>query len=180
MVRKKKYIDTKYEQVIYGEDYHYINFFEMLGLLNKNQMNYWFTEENKKSYILDRIESDEENWRNNYWKIFEDRYKVKTKEWEFEDEYRLRIDSTFWSEYNTNNNRNLKFKFENLEGIIFGVKTSDKDKANILEILCKKCIENKRDNFKIYQAYFDNENKVIKTTELKMIEKDLIEGAYIK
>jgi len=175
----KYYINTKLEKVVYGSNYTTINFFEMLGRLNGNQIKYWFTDGNKRSNVLDKIERDKDEWRKIYWELFNKRYYTKTKEWEFEEEYRLRIENTFF-DYDSNESRDLKYPFDCLEGIIFGIETSEIDKARILEIISKKCVENKRKDFKIYQAYFDEESKSIKSSELKTIERNVIEGRYIK
>lgn len=174
----KSYINTKVEKVIYDSEHITINFFEMLGMLNGNQIKYWFTDGNKKSQVLDAIEKDIDKWRKIYWEIFNKRYYTKTKEWEFEDEYRLCIDGMFFN-YDTNESRNLKYNFNSLEGIIFGIETSETDKVKILEIISKKCVENKRNDFKIYQAYFDEESKSIKIYELKTISRNVVEGRYI-
>ena len=52
--------------------------------------------------------------------------------------------------------RKLKYRFESLEGIIFGIRTSDKHKLRILEVLRKKCKENSRTDFQVFQAYYDH------------------------
>ena len=175
----KKFIDTKLEKVIYGSECININFFEMLGKLNKIQMDYWFKDEEQESCIINSIINDEDRWRKNYWTYFHNRYLRKTKEWDFEKEYRLRIEDNLFDDYTSNDSRNLKYPFDSLEGIIFGIETSQVDKIEILKTLSKKCIENKRSNFKIYQAYFDEDTKLIKTKELRLIEKNVVEGKYI-
>jgi hypothetical protein len=176
----KAYSNTKLEKVLYGGEYTNINFFEMLGRLNGIQMKYWFTDGNKKSQVLAYIETDKDKWRQTYWEIFNKRYYTKTEEWDFEEEYRLRIESNLIESYEFIDSRNLKYKFDNLEGIIFGIETSEIDKVSILEIISKKCVESKRNDIKIYQAYFDEKTKTIKSNELKIVERNIIEGKYIK
>jgi hypothetical protein len=176
----KSYIKTKLEKVQYGGEYTNINFFEMPGRLNGIQMKYWFTDGNQKSQVLAKIETDKDKWRQKYWEIFNKRYYTKTEEWSFEEEYRLRIESNLIESYESIESRNLKYQFDSLEGIIFGIETSEKDKTRILEIISEKCVRNKRNDFKIYQAYFDEKTKTIKSNELKIIEKNVIEGKYIK
>ncbi|MHB8128944.1 MAG: DUF2971 domain-containing protein [Mobilitalea sp.] len=176
----KSYNKAKLEKVLYGDEYSDINFFEMLGRLNGIQMSYWFMDGNKKSQVLDKIESGKDKWRQKYWEIFNKRYYTKTEEWSFEEEYRIRIESSIIESYELNESRNLKYQFDSLEGIIFGIETSEIDKARILEIISEKCIESKRKDFKVYQAYFDEETKTIKSSELKIIERNVIEGKYVK
>lgn len=175
----KRYINIKTEKVIYGGEYANINFFEMLGMLNGKQMEYWFKDGEERSYIIDKIKGEKDIWRKKYWEIFNRRYHTKTVEWEFEEEYRLCIDGLFQN-YDLNESRSLKYQFDSLEGIIFGIETSSIDKARILEIISEKCVINKRDDFKIYQAYFDEETRTIKSSELKIIERNVIAGKYIK
>ncbi|MBU3176293.1 DUF2971 domain-containing protein [Clostridium estertheticum] len=176
----KCYIDTKLVEVIYGGEYTNINFFEMLGRLNGKQIEYWFKDGDKKSCIIDKIKGEEDTWRKKYWEIFNKRYNTKTVEWGFEEEYRLRIESGLSENYDSNESRNLKYQFDSLEGIIFGIETLEIDKVRILEIISEKCVTNKRDVFKIYQAYFDEETRTIKSSELKIIERNVIQGKYIK
>lgn len=175
----KKFINAKLEKVIYGGEYLNINFFEMLGRLNKIQLEYWFKDGEQESYIIKDIMDDKDNWRKTYWRYFNNRYNTKTKEWDFEKEYRLCIEDTF-EDYSSNESRNLKYPFDSLEGIIFGIETTHEDKVKILSILSEKCVINKKKDFKIYQAYFDEDTKTIKLNELKSIEKNVIDGKYIK
>lgn len=174
----KSFIDTRLEKVIYGGEYININFFEMLGMLNRLQMEYWFKDGEQESYILNNIVDDK--WRDKYWTYYNNRYITKTKEWNFEKEYRLRIENGLFGNYSSNEKRNLKYPFDSLEGIIFGIETSQADKVEILKILSRKCIENKRSDFKIYQAYFDEDTKGIKSRELKIIEEKIVEGKYVE
>ena len=77
----------------------------------------------------------------------------KTTDWSYEKEKRLIL-------YQSNldltdkSRRVLKYYFNSLKGIIFGMKTNENDRLRIMEIIDKKCREAVRDDFEYYQAYY--------------------------
>lgn len=50
--------------------------------------------------------------------------------------------------------RKFTYKFEDLEAIIFGMRTRIEDKIRIKRIIDAKCKEHNRDNFDFYQASY--------------------------
>jgi len=92
---------------------------------------------------------------------------IKLKDWENEREQRLTFSDDFNS-FNKLENRKLKYKFEDLEAIIFGMKISMDDKAKIIEIIESKCKANNRTDFKFYQAYYSASAGSMQIMELTM------------
>ena len=90
---------------------------------------------------------------------FRDRIVTKTTEWQREGEFRL-----VWEDKDRDRNRSthlaprqrlVKYEFDTLKGIIFGVKTTDLDKLRIMRVIDRKCSEQHRSDFKYFQAYVD-------------------------
>ncbi len=68
--------------------------------------------------------------------------------------------------------RKLKYNFNDLEGIIFGIRTSLDDKLKISKIIEKKCKELGRTDFKFYQAYFSRQRGKIEYSEMSLLKFD--------
>jgi len=73
------------------------------------------------------------------------------------------------NDYQTPEKRKLKYDFNDLEGIIFGIKTSTSDKIKIIEIINKKCKENNRNDFSFYQAYYSKETGNVNYEKLNLV-----------
>lgn len=78
---------------------------------------------------------------------------IKMKDWKKEQEYRIILSKN--PEDKTNKeNRKVTYNFKDLDGIVFGIRTSLQDKIDIINIIKEKCIKEKRENFNFYQAYY--------------------------
>jgi hypothetical protein len=80
---------------------------------------------------------------------------VKTRHWSNEQEYRLILKSQFNS-YIDEDDRKLRYTFEDLDGIIFGIKTADSDKFKLIEMVEKMCKTRNREEFTFYQSFYDS------------------------
>lgn len=166
-----RYIDKEFSKVTYHSKLQAINFFDSLGRLNGIQLEKWLVDENKnRSKNYERIHKDMDHWRRNYWDFFEKMNCSKTKDWEYEEEFRLYITDSFF-EFREAKERVIKYKFENLNGIIFGIKTTTEDKIRIIKIIAQKCKEHKREEFSFYNAAYDLESEEIKIKKLTVLSK---------
>lgn len=164
----EKYLS--FQTIQYNNDYIEFNFFEMLGRLTGEQLNAWLADDrNNKSICYKKIYDDKERWRKNYWEAFNCRLLSKSTASEYEQELRLYVDNTFQN-YDEPTSRVSKYKFEDLKGIIFGVKTSKKDISKILEIIARKCKLEHRTDFKIYQAKNSRTEKKLELDNLITLE----------
>ncbi|SUW05057.1 DUF2971 domain-containing protein [Brachyspira pilosicoli] len=115
---------------------------------NKKMKNFYFLE-SRINTLIDIIFIDE----NRHIEYITDLFTVKSKEWEYEDEYRILL----YDEKNENPNGtliNLPIK-----SICFGVKTSDDDKElvyNIVNSINEKRLDYNNDIIKLYQAELDD------------------------
>ena len=128
----------------------------------------WYTDHKEtRSNRSGHLESStEEKWRASYWDEFVRGATVKTKDWEYESEYRLILHSHIF-DLEEKEKRTLTYEFSALTGIIFGIKTSEQDKRRVIEIVNGKR-ENRNSDFKFYQAYFDHGNNRIEKQEIEV------------
>ena len=118
----------------------------------------WYTDQNGKiSECAAHLESDQSQaiWEEDYRNNFSRHATFKTRDWEYEQEYRLILEDTL-SQFNENGTRKLIYDFDSLKGIIFGIRTSKEDMVKIIEIIeeKKKCAGNNQTDFKYFQAYY--------------------------
>ena len=99
-----------------------------------------------------RVFYSESQWRDNHWEKSNISILTKTKDWKYEKEYRLILQ---------NGENKMKYNFQNLKGLIFAIKTPEKEKLQIIEIIKNKCKKNNRNNFEFFQAYYCHKNKNI-------------------
>jgi len=153
----------------YVKGYGQIDFFRMLGRLPIPKLNsMWYSMDGVMSSCADYITSNEQKWRNQYWKNFYRDITIKSKDWAYENEHRLILVSSFES-FTDPKDRSLNYDFKSLKGIIFGIKTKIKDKLEIIKIIESKCRENNRDDFKFYQARYSPQDKCIVHSELALL-----------
>ncbi len=148
-------------KVNYGGGLFERNFFETFGRLTRPQIKLWLTGKDGLSRCMSSF-SDEETWRNDYWAIFGQIYLCKTKEWSHEKEYRMLIDNSL-NKYPTPDKRLLPYEPRMLNGVIFGIRTSENDKKRILEALLEK--KDRFHELKFYQAEYDAEKQIITSRE---------------
>lgn len=134
------------------------NGFESLGRLSYVQVESWLTAvDGRKSRLLSKYL--DKSWVNTYWSDYEEKYCHKMSEWSYEKEYRLLL-MEFNHEY-TKEERLIKYEPDILTGVIFGIKTSELDKRNIIRAV--KDSGRSIKDFAFYQAVYDDENQKITT-----------------
>tara|TARA_R100001377_G_C3122440_1_gene86427 strand:+ start:113 stop:523 length:411 start_codon:yes stop_codon:yes gene_type:complete len=130
---------------------------------------WYYNNEDERSACADHMSNSEDEWRSACWENFYKDIKIKTKDWSYENEYRLILSSSL-TDLSDSSKRILNYDFSALQGIIFGINTNDEDKIEIMKIIEKKCKSSQRDNFKFYQAYFCFEDDCIKRAELSLLK----------
>ena len=127
-----------------------------------------------------RPDGDEDAWRKNHWASFLRGNTTKTKDWKYEQEYRLILDDD-WSQFEGEEDRKLRYDFKSLKGIIFGIKTSDEHKQQIIKIVEETCRKNNRTDFKFFQAYYSHKDGGIRKDEVRSpFRLNLSSGASAK
>ena len=165
------YRKMSFYKVRYADKPSEIDFFRSIGSLPVSVlMKLWYTDQSSNiSECAAHIgpDGDENAWRKSYWENFFRDITIKTRDWEYEREYRLILGHGL-IEFNEKNDRILTYNFNSLEGIIFGIKISDEDKRKIIEIIEEKCKRYNRTDFKFFQAYYSSENGDIRKYEIRV------------
>jgi hypothetical protein len=163
-------LNFEFKKVIYDEKCPEIDFFRSLGNITMPVFDkYWYSDGNKNfSPYLKDVFTDYEQWHKNHWKAFNESKTRKLREWEHETEWRLFFASSA-IDHSKAEDRLLKYNFSDLQGIVFGIKTPLNAKLRILEIIEKKCDENKSYDFKFFQSYYSHADGKIKIIELPLL-----------
>ena len=140
-------------EVQYADRYPEIDFFRSLGRLTPRQLAFWFMGPDRALSVtgMDLL-SGSEQWRQTYWENFHNAVTTKLKDWEHQREYRVTWQSD--GDPGDRASRKLRYRFEDLQGIIFGLKTAPQDKAAIVRILQEMCRAAGRKDFQLYQAQY--------------------------
>ena len=159
-----------FHKVSYESKHVQIDFFKSLGRLPVHSLEYqWYTnEKGDLSNCSEPIQYPQDSWHQKYWNNFYLGITSKLKDWDYEKEYRLIVNDMLYG-YSDKKNRVLKYDFNDLEGLIFGIKTSKSDKIKIIEIIKEKCKLNNRKKFNFHQAFYDNKKGKIEYQKLDML-----------
>ena len=142
------------DPVRYSTEYPVIDFFRSLGTISDSQLNgFWYRgESGEMSACRAAVYGNEDAWRSAYWKTFGESALYKMPEWKHEQEQRIVIHSGF--DMSTKDKRKLKYRFEDLAGIVFGAKADFEDKLKIMRIVDRKCAATGRTDFKFFQMRY--------------------------
>lgn len=165
-----RYGDRKFvfHRIDYTQELVEVDFFESLSMLPiPSLLSTWYTDFCGNRSVFERSLPDKKvgKWRDNHWKNNHKIITYKTGDWAYEGEYRLILTGTF-EDVKSDMARNIKYKFDSLHGIIFGINTSREDKLKIKQVIQTKCEVHCRDNFKFYQAYYSHESGSVEHIEL--------------
>ncbi|WP_422776137.1 DUF2971 domain-containing protein [Pseudomonas mediterranea] len=151
-----------FEKVIYESEIQYLDFFRNIGNYPRNKLykNWYLDEGGRKSICSSVIEVEESNWVDVYWKKRQLSITTKMIDWQGENEFRLILQNAIPG-HKDPKNRCLKYDFESLDGLIFGIRTPEIDKYRIIQVIEELCDKYRRTDFNIYQAYHDSVNKKI-------------------
>ena len=155
----KWWTQTKFHfsKVSYTEKSPDLDFFcNLAGYGAQEVIDKWYTD--KSGNISSRKRDVFENhpqWHANYHRDNFKSLTVKTRHWSNEQEYRLILKSQFNS-YIDEDDRKLRYTFDDLDGIIFGIKTADSDKYKLIEMVERMCQTRNREEFTFYQSFYDS------------------------
>lgn len=155
-------------QVKYRSEYTKPNFFTSLLTEHKDwAMSYWYSSgDNQVSACAAWMSKNPSEVFPKYRQQFQQSLSTKTAHWENETESRIVLSGEILKQ----EDRIAKFSFSELEGLIFGIKTPDDIKVKIIRKIAKHCRENRRSDFKFYQAHFSENYSEIKYYELTYIK----------
>lgn len=167
------FTDMQLKPVSYEAQKPLTPFFRSLGRLNFPMLEkHWYSLNGEKSELVkdlfDKKEADK--WRLHYWEHMENNTNIKHPCWQHEQEYRIALIPLFDDDYDSVEKRKIKYNFQNLHGLIFGVNTNESDKLKIIKIIQEKCIKYKRNDFMLYQAVYDNTKGEIDTMPINVLK----------
>ena len=164
-------VEHQFLEIKYDNDHLPIDFFRSLGRLPIPTLKrYWYGDANGgRSACGDDIFNTENEWRAQYWESFHHAITRKLKDWSYEQEYRLVLSGSFL-DFSDQKSRVAKYDFDDLEGIIFGIKTPSQKKLEIFKIIEEKCRASGRDDFKFYQAFYSRELGTIEHAEMPFLK----------
>ena len=165
-----------FHDVTYSVKLDEIGFFRNIAMLPISALiQLWYTdEEGNTSECASHVKADMdlEPWRKEHWADYERDIMLKSKDWEHEQECRLVLHGLLGDSLDERF-RTLTYDFNSLKGIIFGIRTSYEDKMKTIEIIQRKCQENKRTDFTFFQAYYSPEHGDIRKYEILLKFADL-------
>lgn len=157
-----------FRDIEYTEHRIPVEFFRNIGRLpRESAMELWYRDEsgNTSECASHLLSEPGDSWIAEYWQRFERDITTKTRHWEHEQESRLILHSVLEDELDKSK-RFLTYDFKSLAGIIFGIRTSYEDKRRIIDIVQEKCVENNRQGFHLFQAFYSPEHGEIRTYDL--------------
>jgi hypothetical protein len=148
------FVAHEFRPVRYTTQYPAIDFFRSLATISEKDVNsFWYLgEDGSFSQCRNALYNDIDAWRNHYWQTFGESALYKTPEWDREKEYRIVVHSGF--DMSAREKRKLKYRFQDLAGIVFGVRTEIEDKLKVMRIIDEKCAREKRSDFKFFDIRY--------------------------
>lgn len=162
------------ENIVYSnEKESEVEFFKRLWTQSTEiVVNEWYcTKDGRKSPFISEI-NPAKDIRLAYWDKLSRIQTTKTKNWEYENESRIVLHNSFGN-YSNPQSRTMKYDFNALEGIVFGIKTPTYEKAQIIKIIAEKCKKHKRIDFKFYQARYSDKSNIIVSDELSLVKFEM-------
>ncbi|MDD9941266.1 MAG: DUF2971 domain-containing protein [Myxococcales bacterium] len=111
--------------------------------------------------------ADTDAWRKAHWKKAFERATWKHPDWKHEDELRLIVSSVFRGDPAP---APLTYDFQQLEGIVFGMRMKTEDKLRIAQVVEKKCRTEGRSDFRFFQAHYSAQRGEMEVDELTLLE----------
>jgi hypothetical protein len=163
-------VNFSFYEVSYEKSFVDIDFFQSLGHLPMPVLSKtWFEgDNNERSICCEGMYNDNERWRKNYWENFYHSVTVKLRAWDREKESRLILSSSI-NNLESDTDRKLRYKFDSLEGIIFGINTPTESKLEIIKAVEVQCRLFQRPDFSFYQARYDEYSREIIYDKLETI-----------
>lgn len=158
------------QKVKYQKEYENVNFFRMLGSLPINAIdNFWLTDWNGKKTEYLRIGDNylTDEWRKEYNETMYKSFAIKLPDWEKEKEHRIVLQKEMVDD-NTPDSRKFVYDFNLLKGVIFGLRTEEEHKIEVIEIIKQKCKESGRNDFKFYQAEYNEQSGLLQMVEIRI------------
>lgn len=159
----------EFQKVEYSSQFVEVNFFRSLGRLTIPMLRHWYRNDaGAPSPCIEDILLESDAWRTRYWEQQMTTITTKHNDWAHEKEFRLTLSGL--SDFTERSTRKLRYKFSDLQGIIFGIDTATNDKLRIMKIVEAKCRKEGRGDFEFHQAHYSRRNGKVDIARMKLIK----------
>ncbi len=150
------YSRMQFHKIDYVAKHVKVDFFNSLGRLPVPVLDTdWYSFSGVFSAVAKVDDSDD--FRSGYWDSFRRSITKKLNDWSHEDEHRLLLYG-MELDFSNKEDRLLKYRFEDLEGIIFGMRTPPDKRREIVSMIQEKCEAVGRPGFSFYQSYYSSDS----------------------
>jgi hypothetical protein len=165
------FVPHHFQEIIYENKHLPVDFFRSLGRLPiPDLLRGWYANRaGERSACSDDIFKNQDAWQKRYWDTFNHGVTRKLEAWHYEKEQRL-ILTGMSHDFSEPTSRVTQYEFNDLEGIVFGIKTPTDKKIAVCKIIEDKCRALKRTDFKFYQAYYAQEKGFIEHREMSLLK----------
>lgn len=168
-----------FSPIEYVEGFPEIEFFTAYGTAPKEVLHRdWHMDGEARSEVATAF-GDEHSWRKAHWERFQVLTLQKTRHWSHERELRLVLTSGL-SDFSKTEERKATYRFQDLEGVIFGARTPVTEVTKALGILRAKCQAEGRETFELYQARYESSGGGMAFDRLRIVERAICRPAEAK
>ena len=165
------FVPHQFHEVHYTTDFPEIDFFESMGMIPGGKLvQSWLSDQNgNRSIVASRMLDGDKSWHEEHWNRYTQSFRTKSSEWAHEREHRLILNSMGAGEFPDKPSRKLKYRFSDLAGIVFGIKTSTQDKLAIMRVIEQKCRAENRNDFEFWQARYSHPKRKIELAPMTLL-----------
>jgi len=164
-------VELAFVPVHYNNDYPPTDFFLNLASLSQTALDgFWYADEQgTRSARAPEAADWDKARRDEYWALSAQVVSTKLRHWEHEGEHRL----ISYGERVEIADRKLRYRLEDLDGIIFGIKTGDAEKLEIIRTLAAAVAEDDGavDSIRFSQAVFARHKGCIEIKSLDLVNQ---------
>jgi hypothetical protein len=146
---------------LYAVDYESpppeVDFFRFLGTLPlpKLESAWHSTSDGRTSQMIGEIVDDLDAWRDNLWNHFRSMSTRKLNKWEHEQEIRMVLPDLLESK---GSHRKVTYDMSQLEGIVFGLRTSLEDRFEVMKIISENNQDGDFSPVEFYEMIYDGKD----------------------
>jgi hypothetical protein len=155
------------DPVLYGDVPSEINFFESLGRLPYPKLEAgWLTRDGESSRLASIYDG---SYPEGYWSRFRQKARFKLSVWKHEEEVRVVRNSVFRGRLKSES-RILRYSFEQLVGIIFGMRTPVEEELRIIDVVDRQLQKHPDRTFEFHKASYSPTQSRFEILALTLLE----------
>jgi hypothetical protein len=159
------------DAVRYEPQFTRIDFFQMMGRITGADARFWhYDESGRQSQTSVGAGFNTEPWRQNYWRTLRAALTTKHHDWQHEKERRIVLHDGLVDLRSSKESRKLVYRFEDLEGVVFGAKTSTNHIMAIFRVVREKCRKAGRKKFDFWRAEYSAVDGKMTLVPLSMLK----------